>query len=398
MDHNKEFDGIYQSDNPLPGWWTGILWLSVLFSIGYAIYFPMSEWPMEKSFLNEVKEHNQKYPQAKVAAGGDLRGKPEAIAEGKKVYGQACAACHGQDAKGLIGPSLVDAEWLHGDNDKAVHDVVMKGVDASKAKTGKGAMPAHEGSLGSEKTYQIIAWIASVNPSLKPAGSGSSSSPGPAVAGGNPLRGNTDAIADGQKIYGQSCAMCHGQKGEGLVGPSLIDDKWLHGNTDAAMAEAILKGIDASKAKSGKGPMPAQEGALGAEKVNKVLAWMASVNPTLKAGADSGVSDVKVAETGGNPLRDKAEAIAEGKKLYGTFCAACHGQKAEGVIGPSLMDDKWLHGDTDTAMTEAILKGIDASKAKSGKGPMPAQEAVGAEKINKILAWIASENKTLKRK
>jgi cytochrome c oxidase cbb3-type subunit III len=32
---------------------------------------------------------------------------------------------------------------------------------------GRGAMPPHKASLGSERVYQVMAWLASNNPSLK---------------------------------------------------------------------------------------------------------------------------------------------------------------------------------------------------------------------------------------
>ncbi|OQP53340.1 hypothetical protein A4D02_22910 [Niastella koreensis] len=33
----------------------------------------------------------------------------------------------------------------------------------------------------------------------------------------------------GQKVFSQNCAACHGKAGEGIVGPNLTDDYWLHG-------------------------------------------------------------------------------------------------------------------------------------------------------------------------
>lgn len=33
----------------------------------------------------------------------------------------------------------------------------------------------------------------------------------------------------GQKVFSQNCAACHGKVGEGIVGPNLTDDYWLHG-------------------------------------------------------------------------------------------------------------------------------------------------------------------------
>ncbi|MGZ3881646.1 MAG: cbb3-type cytochrome c oxidase N-terminal domain-containing protein [Flavisolibacter sp.] len=38
-------------------------------------------------------------------------------------------------------------------------------------------------------------------------------------------------IADGNKLFHSNCFSCHGAKGEGLVGPNLTDNYWLHGGT-----------------------------------------------------------------------------------------------------------------------------------------------------------------------
>lgn len=180
MDHNKEFDGIGQADNPMPEWWKLIFGLAFVFAVIYSIYFHLfSQWKMEASFKNEVTEYDKMYPMAKeivsVDGSNPFRDNPEAIAEGKKTFMSICIACHGPEAKGipgadgkpLIGPNLTDNEWLHADNDADLYKLVMEGVPVEKTKTGKGPMPPHKASLGSERVYQVLAWVASINPKLK---------------------------------------------------------------------------------------------------------------------------------------------------------------------------------------------------------------------------------------
>jgi len=38
-----------------------------------------------------------------------------------------------------------------------------------------------------------------------------------------------DALAEGSEIFSDQCALCHGYSGEGMIGPNLIDNYWLHG-------------------------------------------------------------------------------------------------------------------------------------------------------------------------
>lgn len=50
-----------------------------------------------------------------------------------------------------------------------------------------------------------------------------------------------------------------------------------------------------------------------------------------------------VDETSVVVLSDDA-SIAKGKSSFVTKCAACHGQSGEGLVGPNLTDEYWIHG------------------------------------------------------
>lgn len=39
------------------------------------------------------------------------------------------------------------------------------------------------------------------------------------------------SLAEGQAIFEKDCAVCHLSKGEGLVGPNLTDEYWIHGGS-----------------------------------------------------------------------------------------------------------------------------------------------------------------------
>ena len=157
----------------LPMWWTALFIGSVIWAIYYVIdtHF-ISDWSQAKQYQEEVALAKKANPEAAVKASlvdgvNPFRGKQDAIAKGKKHFESICAACHKADMTGLIGPSLVDDKWLHGSTDKEVFDVIMNGVDVSKAKLGKGPMPPHKNSLGAKKVLEVMAYIASKNPSLK---------------------------------------------------------------------------------------------------------------------------------------------------------------------------------------------------------------------------------------
>jgi cytochrome c oxidase cbb3-type subunit III len=55
----------------------------------------------------------------------------------------------------------------------------------------------------------------------------------------------TDAtgLAAGKAIFDKSCVVCHLAQAQGLVGPNLTDEYWLHGCTLAEIYSLIVKGV-----------------------------------------------------------------------------------------------------------------------------------------------------------
>lgn len=52
-----------------------------------------------------------------------------------------------------------------------------------------------------------------------------------------------DEISSGQSIYNTNCVACHGDKGQGLVGPNLTDEYWLHGGSINNIFKTVKYGI-----------------------------------------------------------------------------------------------------------------------------------------------------------
>jgi cytochrome c oxidase cbb3-type subunit III len=51
-------------------------------------------------------------------------------------------------------------------------------------------------------------------------------------------------------------------------------------------------------------------------------------------------------------------AIGEGELIFKNVCAACHGQKGEGTVGPNLTDEHWLHGGGIKNVFKTIKYGV----------------------------------------
>jgi len=50
-------------------------------------------------------------------------------------------------------------------------------------------------------------------------------------------------LASGQATFNKLCTVCHGAKGEGLVGPNLTDDYWIHGGGIKNVFITIKNGV-----------------------------------------------------------------------------------------------------------------------------------------------------------
>jgi cytochrome c oxidase cbb3-type subunit III len=83
-------------------------------------------------------------------------------------------------------------------------------------------------------------------------------------------------------------------------------------------------------------------------------------------------------------LSDK-DKLAEGQKLFGQFCASCHGDHAQGVIGPNLTDKYWIHSKGEfNNIIEAIENGFPS------KGMPPWEAVIAFDKRPLIAAFVKS--------
>jgi cytochrome c oxidase cbb3-type subunit 3 len=56
-------------------------------------------------------------------------------------------------------------------------------------------------------------------------------------------------------------------------------------------------------------------------------------------------------------LTDNA-VVSAGKGTYMQYCAACHGKLGEGLVGPNLTDEFWIHGGTINNIFKTIKYGV----------------------------------------
>lgn len=67
-------------------------------------------------------------------------------------------------------------------------------------------------------------------------------------------------------------------------------------------------------------------------------------------------------------LVGSSERIAKGKELFASRCASCHGAQGQGVIGPNLTDEYWIHGGDLKDIKNIIEVGVLAKGMLAWKG------------------------------
>ncbi|MEX0955162.1 MAG: cytochrome-c oxidase, cbb3-type subunit III [Rhizobiaceae bacterium] len=236
-----EWDGIKELNNPLPRWWVWTFYATIVWAIGYAIFYPA--WPLINSATSGVLGYSSRQelnrtldevageqaervaaiadrPLTDILADEELR--RFAAAAGAAAYKVNCSQCHGSGAQGSPGyPNLNDDEWLWGGDVDSIHQTIAHGVRfAGDDETRYSEMPAFGEMLDRDQVRQAAAFVVSL--------SGEPSDPALASAG--------------QQVFADNCAACHGENGEGspdLGAPDLADAIWLYGSSEDAIAQQV---------------------------------------------------------------------------------------------------------------------------------------------------------------
>jgi cytochrome c oxidase cbb3-type subunit 3 len=158
LGHADEADGIEEYDNPLPDWWLGLLWFTIVWAIAYGVHYHfIGHRSQEGRLAHEMQAAEVRWPAEAGMTAFAIT--PEAVEAGEAIYMQNCVPCHGAEMQGGIGVPLNDDEWIHGGDPESVVHTITEGV------TEKG-MLAWGPILGPEKVNQVAAYVLHRNAEL----------------------------------------------------------------------------------------------------------------------------------------------------------------------------------------------------------------------------------------
>ena len=83
----------------------------------------------------------------------------------------------------------------------------------------------------------------------------------------------------GKAMFIANCAACHGQNGQGLTGPNMTDEYYLHVKKIEDIVDVISKGRN-------NGAMPAWENRLRPKEITLLASYIASLRGTHQAGRE----------------------------------------------------------------------------------------------------------------
>lgn len=162
LDH--DYDGIRELDHPLPNWWLMVFYGTIVFAVVYSAYYLTGFGPDGRAELAaEMKVIEAKRPPVVPTTAGDENGlvlaavkEQSRLASGRGVFQGKCAACHGANAEGGIGPNLTDDHWITGQGTpQDVLETIRKGIPAK-------GMPPWADILKPGEQIDVTAFIRSV--------------------------------------------------------------------------------------------------------------------------------------------------------------------------------------------------------------------------------------------
>ncbi len=286
-DTSHVWDGdLTEYNKPMPRWWINLFYLTIVFTVGYLVWYPgfgafagTDKWTSAREHDEEKAKQDKKLEAAFAPYAGkaiDAIAQDErAVKLGRSIFANNCATCHGSSAQGATGyPNLTDKIWLWGGAPDQILETVLNGRQA--------AMPAWQDALGGPQgVTEVAVYLQSLRGERVDAG----------------------LAHAGELKYAGICVSCHGPDGKGnqvLGAPDLTDDYWLYGDSTAAIQESIAKGRN--------GAMPAHLPIIGETRARLVAAYVWSLThkpgelaqaeaPAPEATAETATTDAAASDT-----------------------------------------------------------------------------------------------------
>jgi cytochrome c oxidase cbb3-type subunit 3/ubiquinol-cytochrome c reductase cytochrome c subunit len=186
-------------------------------------------------------------------------------------------------------------------------------------------------------------------------------------------------VTNFDQLYGENCAGCHGADGHFGGAVPLNNPAYLAIVDDASMRNAIANGITGTL-------MPAfavgSGGMLTDDQISTIVngirsEWGAEIRPV----------------EGSPPyLSSSVGDVARGEKLFGDYCASCHGiDGSEGTSG-AITNPSFLALYNNQSLRTLVVAGRP-DLAHPGWRDYPHKPPLNSAEVSDIVAWIAAQRR-----
>jgi cbb3-type cytochrome c oxidase subunit III len=256
---------------------------------------------------------------------------------GKDLYGQYCAACHGQNASGYAeggpGPAIGNPAFLAAASDDFIFQTVKHGRIGTPMRAFSGSRGL--ANLSDQEIGSIIAYLRNRG----------DTAPETATTTADP--------AAGKMHFQANCAACHQADGHGLPGfaPSIRNRDFLAIASDQFIKDTIHKGRP--------GTSMVQRPDLSNQILDDIVAYLRA--EPAKTSIDIHVDpDKNLAALG------KAD---DGHTKFSTYCASCHADKGMGYIAGGVGPAIGLSGFLSTASDDYIFQTLKLGRIGTAMKP-----------------------------
>ncbi len=276
---------------------------------------------------------------------------------GARLFEHTCAACHGHEAVGGIGPQLRNPRFLAHASDGYLFETIAHGRPGTpmtgflKGSTQGGVRSAGAAGIAEFTPAQIadlVAWLRlqeHAEPALAPR----------LAVLGSPARG--------RELYEGSagCASCHGFDGQGGVGPALGNREFLANAPEGFLIGTMVLGRHGTEMRRFSSGGIAE---LATEEFMDVAAYVRTLAERKPAG-----------RAGWRHFPSTADQVALGAELFAQNCASCHGPDGKSGYAPALNNPEFLQAASDGFLIATIARGRKGTPMRPF-GPGPASLAV----------------------
>jgi cytochrome c oxidase cbb3-type subunit 3 len=159
MSEQHEYDGIkYREEKGSPGAFQILFTVLAVWGVIFMGYYLFSGWSSQseadaaKKVRDSQKQAAHKAVEATGAgyAGGGHKVEAYVVA-GKKLFGSLCVSCHGESAKGGVGPDLTLSKYKYGKSRLDITKSISEGRP--------GGMPSFSSQIDPEQVESLVEFV-----------------------------------------------------------------------------------------------------------------------------------------------------------------------------------------------------------------------------------------------